>query len=936
MSLTEVARLEYGKRCAHPGGPILRGADYRVLATSEGFPPSVLEGIVEGTWDWLLPGMSVAGAVRFLGVGVSVEGVLHRLAAWTTRLPDNPHDPTDPRSYLRARVVITRHTEISWGTLLGALRSEPLEGFAGDPKLPALPPRPISLAQVAESDIRRALYYVINGIQVVVEGADPEELMSLVDQVALVLPTSHRPLVSAGWGPATVACVFRGGAERPPGAALWHRGDGRWDKPARRDEVVAALPDLGGPGLAFHKAIEQLGLKMVGSFEAEPPAAPGGAVPWLRVRDGAAVHALRALGLEAPGWAALRALQQWLLGGGDEAPPAEALAALPPARMEEALRAAIPTHRARAERLWEELGHRRGSDWIDVVDDPRLALISSLARAEPSALPWEEASLWTAPLPPRAAEGLAARLAAELADPHRLITVMRAADEAPWLDELLKQHLGKVVIGAATGAAELRRTVARWAKGAEQAGAAEAGAALTPDSDDPAPQDAGSFEGDIREVLLRQWECDADLRVALLPWIRAYGVSLTDPVGRLVDDGWDEHTWTWQAVTTLLESTIPEGQAGASKISGPCTLEEAAAIVLLRVLASDAEHLARFNGLEAGQRNKASTWVGLWTPGIDALLGVDTSDRHRPSPAVAAAEAKLIPALPVLRSAFQRAQRPGAARTTAAAWLVRAVKADAPVPLAQLVRDLQGGTPPPRIERTEAEALAALLPHAPELLQTLPWDRLADGRHASLVRLAASVGALDGPVGVLQIRALITTRQGPRPRRAGPPPPAVTLQQIAHWIDNSPISLEDASQLDESLVVESGLWVAVSGWSARGGERSEHVRTWLRSAGVLADQLGALASLVDGALKDDGSHLIRAALTGAFVEILTSGPHAASHEDLRSAVDQGRIHDAEDLALRLAEETGSRNVRTQVVWIAARLARWAARLSAPHPPAPLH
>lgn len=201
-SAVRFERLEYGKYCSTPNGPILPGVEHRVLGASPGFPEALkslckppvlgLGTTIDRRW--------LAGTVlRPVHQDGRTLPVMYRIGQ---RLESGEDLAENARSrpYLLARYLVDMKVN---GSPLAMFRAmQPLAGLTRDQIEQLEPVSPAAqesfdLGSVPEF-LRRATLYVVSGVAFQIDAAE-EEFFQLVHRLWFVLPNSLRPLLSAGW-----------------------------------------------------------------------------------------------------------------------------------------------------------------------------------------------------------------------------------------------------------------------------------------------------------------------------------------------------------------------------------------------------------------------------------------------------------------------------------------------------------------------------------------------------------------------------------------------------------------------------------------------------------------------------------------------------------------------------------------------------------------
>lgn len=241
-----VERLEYGKFCVTPDGPIEEMAGLRQLGRTPGFPAEVARlcdptemGLSSSAVEPLPPGCPLHGTV--------LRPVFHPETGHVPvlyRVRTRPEDGEGGvrRHYTMARYLTAPGAELSPLALLDVMDSEPLRGMTQDEMARMAPASVRELPPpAAEPDIRAfvggGVVYLLSGIPLGLAEAAPERLFfKWVTALWYALPPQLRPLLSAGWGvggslSGSLAVTYA--ARRASHCAVYTPQSGTVDEPAR-------------------------------------------------------------------------------------------------------------------------------------------------------------------------------------------------------------------------------------------------------------------------------------------------------------------------------------------------------------------------------------------------------------------------------------------------------------------------------------------------------------------------------------------------------------------------------------------------------------------------------------------------------------------------------------------------------------------------------
>ena len=223
MIATRFERLEYGKLCAYPDGPVLPGAEHRILGRSDGFPERLIpfcDPVVTGGW-------AASG-------GIIIRSVQGRVFAGhaVSRREQGPSS----RRYWIAR-YLTHDGAVDPWSVYQALSEKPLRGLG--PEVPRVEPQATEVTDPPPLDgedaefVLAALTRLMSGIAVVVEGCVEEaRFFAWAGHLWRRLLTVARPSLGIGYavdrrlaGQLGLAC----GETTDDNVARWR--DGTWVDP---------------------------------------------------------------------------------------------------------------------------------------------------------------------------------------------------------------------------------------------------------------------------------------------------------------------------------------------------------------------------------------------------------------------------------------------------------------------------------------------------------------------------------------------------------------------------------------------------------------------------------------------------------------------------------------------------------------------------------
>lgn len=240
-------RLEFGKFCATPNGPVEKDggtAEHRVLGKSLDFPPS-LSGycnpssirIVNSEGE--LTPANCAHSTVLVPCITAAHGIQQIFCRIRQRAEDG--EGGVERKYNIARYLVPSNSRATPLLLFEVMQTIPLHGLSRPQvaQLPALTilPRDFVPNRVAQEFARQALMYAVSGIPIgFADTGNEREFFECVNALWFLLPPNLRPLLSVGWGVGssipgrmTVTCA----EARDPSVAVFSSADLKWAPPTK-------------------------------------------------------------------------------------------------------------------------------------------------------------------------------------------------------------------------------------------------------------------------------------------------------------------------------------------------------------------------------------------------------------------------------------------------------------------------------------------------------------------------------------------------------------------------------------------------------------------------------------------------------------------------------------------------------------------------------
>ena len=256
--------LEYGKPCVTTDGDIERGADYRELGRSVGFPSEISllcrpQKLGPGGADELQVVLKGVRHATVLQPAVCAQGVVLVLSRTRVRREFPRHE--NRRRYWLARYLAFASHRPDPLTALQTMDAHPLVGLTSEQAASIGPPMDVVVAASASASARaqaflaEAVPLVMSGIPVGIAGSIGER--SFFEWMALLwrlLPVSLQGIFSAGWrvGPQRAETLTVSAASSyGETVATFEPGSGTWVMPA----VVRVSPrNRGAPTRAFSRS----------------------------------------------------------------------------------------------------------------------------------------------------------------------------------------------------------------------------------------------------------------------------------------------------------------------------------------------------------------------------------------------------------------------------------------------------------------------------------------------------------------------------------------------------------------------------------------------------------------------------------------------------------------------------------------------------------
>ncbi len=342
----ELARLEYGKVCVEPDGPIEEGVEHSQLGWSANLRKELIPvckpnklNISTRELEPLPSGCEHGTALRPV---IAVEGRPPLPLMYCVRNRPQDGEGGRARTFTMARYVIAPKPNFDPLRLFGAVKSAPMRGLTRNdlkaplPPLLAPPASGLTLDEMTDRFLAYALIYIHSGVPISVTGDVAEG--TFFKWVSALWRLSHpalRPYLSAGWGVgASLAGRLAVSYATHPAdnCAIFSCPEGKWKHPLRyvnRVKGQTVLNNFSGPFLdAGSSYVKRVFVVKEGaildpasydsSFERQqlkesPPQFQLGALP--DFNDPALVRWFRVSGLQAQDEFVLHALKGGLQSG---------------------------------------------------------------------------------------------------------------------------------------------------------------------------------------------------------------------------------------------------------------------------------------------------------------------------------------------------------------------------------------------------------------------------------------------------------------------------------------------------------------------------------------------------------------------------------------------------------------------------------------------
>lgn len=242
-----VERLEYGKFCVRPEGPIEDMAEYRQLGWSEGFPPWLVNSCAPSVIGISSDAFAFDASLEGPEHGTVLRPVVPaagRPAAVMCRVRTRPEggEGKEGRRYTVARYAASQADDLDPRALLWAMDSTPLHGVTHQDIVNHLSPLWAEPRELPEDGLlfaflRDALVYLLSGVPVaVMRGCEEGRFFGWVAAAWHALPRGLRPFLSAGWGvggqlSGRLAVSYA--TRQADTCAAFDPDTGRWAEPAR-------------------------------------------------------------------------------------------------------------------------------------------------------------------------------------------------------------------------------------------------------------------------------------------------------------------------------------------------------------------------------------------------------------------------------------------------------------------------------------------------------------------------------------------------------------------------------------------------------------------------------------------------------------------------------------------------------------------------------
>lgn len=249
VALVSFERLEYGKLCVSPNGPILPGVEAYPLIRSRSFPPAVeklCRPWIAGVGPEILARSPHGTVLRGVRAGNRVLTVVCRLR----RRPESGEGGAGRRYWLGRYLCVPAETPDPLACFR-ALSLEPLRGVT--PAEARAPVHPLSSPPAGPPEVddrvrrflEQALVFVLSGVPVGITALEEETFFLWAAALWHLLPGPLRPLLSAGWEvhpEQTQRLSLSTSTQFSPTVAVFDPRERRWAPPER---MIEELPERG-------------------------------------------------------------------------------------------------------------------------------------------------------------------------------------------------------------------------------------------------------------------------------------------------------------------------------------------------------------------------------------------------------------------------------------------------------------------------------------------------------------------------------------------------------------------------------------------------------------------------------------------------------------------------------------------------------------------
>ncbi|HEX4955392.1 MAG TPA: hypothetical protein VF017_18530 [Thermoanaerobaculia bacterium] len=249
VALFSFERLEYGKLCVSPNGPILPGVEAYPLIRSRSFPPAVeklCRPWIAGIGSEMLARSPHGTVLRGVRAGDRVLTLAYRLR----RRPESGEDGAGRRYWL-GRYLCVPAAPPDPLACFRALSLEPLRGVT--PAETRAPVRALSSPPAGPPEVddrvgrflEQALVFVMSGVPVGITALEEETFFLWAAALWYLLPGPLRPLLSAGWEvhpEQTQRLSLSTSTQFSPTVGVFDPRERRWTPPER---MIEELPGRG-------------------------------------------------------------------------------------------------------------------------------------------------------------------------------------------------------------------------------------------------------------------------------------------------------------------------------------------------------------------------------------------------------------------------------------------------------------------------------------------------------------------------------------------------------------------------------------------------------------------------------------------------------------------------------------------------------------------